>query len=508
MRQSTHLFILLLIAVVLLIGYSAPGQVATAQPAAQAPTPDALCATLVSEAEARVNSMCDSMSRNQACYGNQLVTVDFQPGSNLVFNQSGDIVDLLEVQQISTAPLDLANQNWGIAVLKAQADLPQSLPGQNVVFILFGDTSVDNPTPDMHAVVVSTRIGGFDCANAPDSAVLIQSPHGQQVAMNLNGADVTLGSTAYVTAQENRFLTLGIIEGQGTVSAFGITRIVEPGMQVMVPLGTDDNLHVVGPPSEPEPYNQRVIDRAPLALLDQSPQVIEVTATPTLVPNCVPRTDWLFRYTVYPGDTLSGIAQRAGVSTTVLAQGNCIADVNRIFAGQVLRVPRDVPPPPPPVTVTPTTIPNPTASLIASPPSILPPQCATLTWTTTNAVTVQLDGQPVAANGSQLVCPTVDTTYTLTATGTNTTVGTSATVYVQTVTSTPPPVCGNYICEPGEDAQTCPSDCYVINNTSCGNNVCEVNLGETSANCTADCDCGDNICDASEDYLTCPADCG
>ncbi len=511
MRQSTYLFTLFLLAVLLLVGYSAPVQVAAAQPVEQVPTPDALCASLVSEAEARVNAQCDSMSRNQACYGNQLVDVTFQPGSNLVFNQSGDTVDLLQVQQISTAPLDLANQNWGIAVLKAQANLPKSLPGQNVTFILFGDTTVDNPTPDMHAVVVSTRIGGFDCANAPDSAVLIQSPRGQEVAMNLNGADVTLGSTAYVTAQENRFLTLGIIEGQGTVSAFGTTRIVEPGMQVLVPLGTNDNLHVIGPPSEPEPYNQRVIDRAPLILLDQSPQVVEVTPTPTLVPNCVPRTDWLFRYTVYPGDTLSGIAQRAGVSTTTLASGNCIADVNRIFAGQVLRVPRDVPPPPPPTTSTPTTVPTPTVSLSASPPSILPPQCATLMWSTTNALTVLLDGQPVAASGSQLVCPTVDTTYTLTATGANnTSAGTSATVYIQTVSPTPLPVCGNYICEPGEDAQTCPSDCYIINSTTCGDGVCEFYAGESSNTCSADCvaTCGNYVCDTGETYATCPSDCG
>ncbi len=504
MRQSTRWFTLLLIAALLLIGYSTPMQVTSAQPVEQVPTPDALCATLVSEAEARVNSMCDSMGRNQACYGNQLIEVAFQPGSNLVFNQSGDIVDLLEVQQISTAPLDLATQDWGIAVLKAQANLPQSLPGQNVTFILFGDTTVDNPTPDLQAVIVSTRIGGFDCANAPDLAVLIQSPTGQQVTMNLNGADVTLGSTAYVTAQENRFLTLGIIEGQGKVSAFGTTRVVEPGMQVLIPLGTNDQLHVVGPPSEPEPYNPRVIERAPLVLLDHSAQVIEVTPTPTLVPNCVPRADWLFRYTVFAGDTLSGIAQRAGVSTFTLAEGNCIADVNRIFAGQVLRVPRDVPPPPPPVTVTPTTIPAPTVSLSAIPPSIVPPQCATLSWTTTNALTVLLDGQTVAANGSQLVCPTVDTTYTLTATGVNnTSAGTSATVYVQTA-----PVCGDYVCDPGEDYQTCPSDCSYV--ATCGDGVCEFYAGESSNTCSADCvaTCGNYVCDTGETYATCPSDCG
>jgi LysM repeat protein len=44
-------------------------------------------------------------------------------------------------------------------------------------------------------------------------------------------------------------------------------------------------------------------------------------------------------YTVQPGDTLSSIAQKLGVSTTDLANANNISDPNQLRAGQVLQVP-------------------------------------------------------------------------------------------------------------------------------------------------------------------------
>jgi LysM repeat protein len=67
---------------------------------------------------------------------------------------------------------------------------------------------------------------------------------------------------------------------------------------------------------------------------------VSVTTTPAVLENCTPRADWTLTYTVQPGNTLAEIARAAGVSLTELAQGNCIADVNRIVAGQKLRVPR------------------------------------------------------------------------------------------------------------------------------------------------------------------------
>jgi len=87
------------------------------------------------------------------------------------------------------------------------------------------------------------------------------------------------------------------------------------------------------------------------------------------------------------------------------------------------------PPTPPP--------PQPTASLTANPNNIQQGESTTLTWQTTNATDVTLEGiGAVQANGSQQVTPTQSTTYRLTAKGAG---GTQEATARVTVTQPPPP---------------------------------------------------------------------
>lgn len=87
------------------------------------------------------------------------------------------------------------------------------------------------------------------------------------------------------------------------------------------------------------------------------------------------------------------------------------------------------PPPPPP--------PAPTASLSASPDAIQKGGSTTLTWQTTNATDVSVDGiGAVQPNGSQQVTPADSTTYHLTAKGAG---GTQEATARVTVTAPPPP---------------------------------------------------------------------
>ena len=91
------------------------------------------------------------------------------------------------------------------------------------------------------------------------------------------------------------------------------------------------------------------------------------------------------------------------------------------------------PPPPPP----PPPAPTPTATLTASPETIDKGQSSTLTWQTTNATDISIEGiGAVQPNGSQQVTPTESTTYTLTAKGAG---GTQTATARVTVNAPPPP---------------------------------------------------------------------
>src|SRR6202041_718554 len=88
------------------------------------------------------------------------------------------------------------------------------------------------------------------------------------------------------------------------------------------------------------------------------------------------------------------------------------------------------PPPPPPIS-------SPTASISVSPDTIQAGQSATLSWQTSNATDVSIDGiGAVQPSGSQQVNPTDSTTYHLTAKGSG---GSQDATTRLTVTQAPPP---------------------------------------------------------------------
>jgi LysM repeat protein len=113
------------------------------------------------------------------------------------------------------------------------------------------------------------------------------------------------------------------------------------------------------PPTQPAPTGTPTVP-PPATEVPAPPVPSDTPAPPTATPvppTPVPptATPGVTRYTVQPGDNLTGIAARYGVNVDRLAQVNGITDPNMLFAGQVLVIPDGSAPLPP----TPTAPPGP-----------------------------------------------------------------------------------------------------------------------------------------------------
>ncbi|MBE2268431.1 MAG: LysM peptidoglycan-binding domain-containing protein [Anaerolinea sp.] len=457
--------LLVLMVIALVVGIMPAGTTPNVQPT------QPICTDLVARAIQTVGRACDVVNRNQACYGNRLINVEFRPEQSPVFTQSGDVADIQAISRIGTTPFDEATSDWGIAIIKAQANLSTALPGENVTFLLFGDASLDNPTPDMQAVTVRTDfIQGVICEPAP-SGVVIQSPAGSQVEMTLNGADVVLGSTVYMVVTSPEELLLATLEGTAVVIVDGEIRVVAAGSFITLPI--DEDFQVDGEPSDAAPLDPALVQYLPLELLDEPitlPEVTEEvgvtrtptrTRTPTPTPSptavCFPRTDWTIRYTVQSGDTLGNIAQRIGISTQQLAQGNCIANPDVIIAGTTINVPVAVPTLVPPSTSTATATTIPTVTFTADQYTLNAGQCTTIRWNVPGQTTyISAFDQSLPPQGSQTYCPYGTETIDLY-------VGRPDDSTEQySLTLTVVDICGDYICGATENDQICPIDCPPI----------------------------------------------
>jgi hypothetical protein len=249
------------------------------------------CPTIVSDALVMVASLCGEIGRNQACYGNVTLTVEAQEGVNsLVFDSPGDIVSVADIQSLRLTGMDEAVPEWGVAVMKLQANLQDTLPGQNVTVLLFGDVDLRNATDatsesytPMQAFYFRSGVGDSPCFEAPESGILIQTPRGQgQIAFRVNNVDISFvaGDALYVN----------LLEGQATVTAFDGTQAVPAGMMVSVPV--DENLTASGPPTAPEPYAQENVQSLVDIIADQPDRVIaQIEAIEAAVDEIGPPTE-------------------------------------------------------------------------------------------------------------------------------------------------------------------------------------------------------------------------
>jgi hypothetical protein len=127
--------------------------------ATSAQTGGGVCPGVVNQALAQLGTNCANMGRNNACYGFNNVEADFNvPVPEDFFTTTDERAELLTVNALKTGPLDLGQNQWGVSILNVQANIPDALPGQGVVFVLMGGVEVESDVLPEEAVIPATTL--------------------------------------------------------------------------------------------------------------------------------------------------------------------------------------------------------------------------------------------------------------------------------------------------------------------------------------------------------------
>lgn len=230
------------------------------------------CPSIVESALEAIDDFCTEAGRNQACYGNVSLEAEAKEGvSSFKFEETGDIVDVVDIASLRLQPMNEAENTWGVALMRLQANLPDTAPGQNVTFLLFGDVeispndSIETETP-MQAFYLKTGIGDAPCAEAPASGLIVQTPEGaQEVAFNVNGVEVSMGSTILFRAKPGEEMTVSALEGSAVMNFDGDLFPIIAGTWARMPM--NESLQVLNTPELPVAYKKEVLSALPVRVL-------------------------------------------------------------------------------------------------------------------------------------------------------------------------------------------------------------------------------------------------
>ncbi|MCC7209936.1 MAG: hypothetical protein IT323_21720 [Anaerolineae bacterium] len=243
----------------------------TAWALAPSPTPSfrEVCQHVLTRAVSLTEQNCGETGRNEACYGFNRVQVEWQEAldpASVRFEESGDIVPIRNLARIQTHGLNPDTGDWGLALVKLQANLPNTNPGQNVTFILYGNTSLSQDEDQTNAFYLSTELGSLTCNRLPSSSLIVRAPANVAVNFTLNDVQIRLASTLVLSAAQTS-LQVKVMEGHASVTAGHVTQAMVAGQELAVPLDPVTG-NAAGAPSEPVAFAHEPVMDSMGALAD------------------------------------------------------------------------------------------------------------------------------------------------------------------------------------------------------------------------------------------------
>jgi hypothetical protein len=93
----------------------------------------------------QVSDICQSIERNEICYGNNEVQASFNGDSAIAFANPADRAPVPMLNSLHTSAYDSTTGRFGVAVMKVQtSNIPNTIPGQVLTFLLMGEVGIEN----------------------------------------------------------------------------------------------------------------------------------------------------------------------------------------------------------------------------------------------------------------------------------------------------------------------------------------------------------------------------
>jgi hypothetical protein len=128
------------------------------------------CPTLTQSALQAVTDLCESIGSNQICYGNiELIAEAASEAPTFTFSAPGDITDVEYVQSLQLSSM-VTPDEWGIALMRIQARVPGTLPGQSVSMLMFGDVYIEDQASAQPSPLSGTITGSANLRSGPSTS--------------------------------------------------------------------------------------------------------------------------------------------------------------------------------------------------------------------------------------------------------------------------------------------------------------------------------------------------